>query len=319
VTTIACLSPFPESAVCELAGTTEVKVLLVPDPPASRAVAEAVAGTDIVIGDVRHQHRLDRDVLRNMTGCRLIQQPSVGFDAIDHRAAAEFGIPVANADGYNRESVADLAILGLLTLLRHAAHSDRILRAGGWRESTVDGRELGDCTVGIVGMGNIGTSVLTRLRAFGCRVLFHDIATRGVSGAEAVGLDELLERSDAVTVHVPLDRDTRGLLGPAELGRMKAGALLVNTSRGPVLDEAALIGALQAGHLGGAALDVFEDEPLATDSPLRALDNVFLTPHIGGHTSQARAKQRHAVATNLRRVLAREEPLNVVNGIRAGV
>jgi phosphoglycerate dehydrogenase-like enzyme len=317
VTTIACLSPFSESEVQELAGTSGVTVALAAAPPAPQAVAAAVAGADIVIGDLRQAHRLDRDILSSMAGCRLIQQPSVGFECVDHRAAAEFGIPVANAGGFNRESVADLAVLGLLTLLRHAASSDRAMRAGGWRESTVEGRELGACTVGLLGTGNIGTSVLRRLRGFGPKVLHHDVVAREIDGAEAVGFAELLERSDAIMVHVPLDRDTRGLLGAAELSRMKPGALLVNTSRGPIIDEAALVAALQSGHLGGAALDVFEQEPLDRDSPLRRMDNVFLTPHIAGYTGQAMENLRDAVATNLRRVLAGERPINVVNGVSA--
>jgi phosphoglycerate dehydrogenase-like enzyme len=317
VTTIACLSPFSESEVQELAGTSDVRVVLPAEPPDSQAVAAAVAGADIVIGDLRQAHRLDRDVLSSMAGCRLIQQPSVGFESVDHRAAAEFGIPVANAGGFNRESVADLAVLGLLDLLRHAASSDRAMRDGGWRESTVEGRELGACTVGILGMGNIGTSVRNRLRGFGPKVLYYDVVPRDIEGAEAVGFEELLERSDAVMVHMPLDQDTRGLLGAAEMRRMKPGALLVNTSRGPIIDEAALVAALQSGHLGGAALDVFENEPLATDSPLRGMDNVLLTPHIAGYTGQARENLRDAVAGNLRRVLAGERPINVVNGVSA--
>ncbi|MCI2420280.1 hydroxyacid dehydrogenase [Saccharopolyspora sp. K220] len=311
MSTIACLSPYTEQYVRELAGTDDVTVLLVPEPPAPEAVADAVAEADIVIADTRQRHRLDRSMLEKMNRCRLIQQPAVGFNAIDHRAAAECGIPVANATSYNREAVADLAILGLLNLLRHAAAGDRDMRTGGWSRRT--GRELGSLTVGIVGMGNIGSAVLTRLRAFGCRILFHDIAVRGVSGAQAVPLGELLARSDAVTVHTPLDETTRGLLSTPEFDRIKPGALLVNTSRGPVVDEAALVAALQSGRLGGAALDVFEVEPLAADSPLRRMDNVFLTPHIGGDTEEAQVRLRDAVATNIRRALARRDPLNVVN------
>lgn len=317
MTTIACLSPFPESEVHELAGTSDVRVAFPADPPAPQSVAAAVAGADIVIGDLRQAHRLDREVLSTMTGCRLIQQPSVGFECIDHRAAAEFGIPVANAGGFNRDSVADLAILGLLTLLRHAASSDRAMRAGEWRESTKEGCELSTCTVGILGAGNIGSSVLKRLLGFGPKVLYYDAIPRDVDGAEAVGFDELLERSDAVMVHIPLDDGTRGLLGAEQMSKMKPGALLVNTSRGPIIDEPALVDALRSGHLGGAALDVFETEPLAKDSPLRSMDNVFLTPHIAGYTGQAWKNLRDAVATNLRRVLAGDRPSNVVNGVSA--
>lgn len=309
---IACLSPYSEQYVRELAGDTEVAITLA-DPANPTEVTDAVTDADIVLGDVRQRHRLEHATLRKMRHCRLIQQPSVGFNAIDHRAAAELGIPVANATAYNREGVADIVILGLLNLLRHASLGDRDLRAGRWQRHT--GRELGSLTVGIVGMGNIGTAVLGRLRAFGCAVLYHDIAVRGVSGAEPVSLAALLDRSDAVTLHVPLDADTRHLIGSAELDRMRTDALLVNTSRGPVVDESALVAALRSGAIAGAALDVFEEEPLAGDAPLRGLDNVFLTPHIGGITAESQQRLRSAVATNVRRALGGQPPLNVVNHV----
>ena len=153
-------------------------------------------------------------------------------------------------------------------------------------------RELwdgGGVTVGIVGLGNIGNAVAARLRAFGCRVLFTDVVPRSLPGAAAVTLDDLLSQSDVVTVHVPLDDDTRHLIGEAELANMRPGTVLINASRGPVVDEAAVVRALDSGHLGGVGLDVYEVEPLAADSPLRALDNVFLTPHTGAWTEEAEA------------------------------
>jgi D-3-phosphoglycerate dehydrogenase len=249
-----------------------------------------------------------------MERCRLIQQPAVGFDAIDHRAAADCGIPVANAAGYNRDSVADLVVMQILNLLRHGADGDRVFRRGGWNPPG-EGRELGAMTVGIVGLGNVGSTVAQRLRAFGSQLLFTDIIPRSLPGAEALPLDELLRRADIVTIHVPLDRDTRGLIGREQLASMRPGAFLINASRGPVVDEAALIEHLQSGHLGGAALDVFEVEPLPAGSPLRELDNVFLTAHVGGNTREARFRSMRVVASNLRRVIDGQEPFNVVNGV----
>jgi phosphoglycerate dehydrogenase-like enzyme len=313
---IACLSPYSEDQVRELAGSDEIEVFLVPDPPAPEAVRMAVLDADVVIGDQRHEHRLDRAALALMKGCRLIQSPAAGFDAIDHQAAAEFGIPVANGGGYNRDTVADWVIMGMLNLLRHGARRDREVRAGQWKSAQLEGRELGALTVGIIGMGNIGSAVASRLRAFGSRLLYADVTPRGdVPGAEQVTLAELLAQSEIVTVHIPLDPGTRRFLGADQLAAMRPGALLVNTSRGPIIDEAALVAALTSGHLGGAALDVFETEPLPPDSPLRSMENVFITPHIGGTTREANLKLREVVAANLRRVLAGQQPLHVVNGV----
>jgi D-3-phosphoglycerate dehydrogenase len=313
MTTIACLSPFTEEWVHQVAGTTDVQVLLVPDPPALEVLPEVVPNADIVIGDQRHKYRLQRDTLALMRRCRLIQQPAVGFDVIDHRAAAEFGIPVANAAGFNAESVADWTIMGILNAVRQAVPNDREMRDGGWRRLVPRPRELGSLTVGIVGVGNIGRRVATRLAGFGPRIVYHDIAPRELPGCEPLSLDELLHCADVVTVHVPLDVDTRGLIGAEQLRRMRPGAILCNASRGPVVDEAALVEALESGQLSAAALDVFEVEPLSVDSPLRRMANVFLSPHAAGGSAQSQANLLEIVSKNIRRVLAGEQPVNVVN------
>jgi phosphoglycerate dehydrogenase-like enzyme len=314
---IASLSPYAEEVVRGLLPPDDdVEIVLVPPPPAPNAVRDAVADADLVLADKRHKHRLDRETLAEMRRCLLIQQPAVGFDAIDHRAAADVGIPVANAAGYNRDSVADWTVLAILTLIRDAGAADRGMREGEWPYARLRrGRELGALTVGIVGLGNIGNAVASRLRAFGTRLLFTDVVPRSAPGATAVAFDDLLDASDVVTVHVPLDHDTRHLIGDAQLGRMKPGAILVNASRGPVVDEAALVRALDTGHLGGAGLDVFEVEPLAADSPLRAFDNVLLSPHAAAWTDEAEARLLDVCGANLRRVLRDQEPFNVVNGV----
>jgi D-3-phosphoglycerate dehydrogenase len=314
---IASLSPYAEDVVRGLLPPgNDAEIVLVPAPPAPDAVREAVREADLVLADKHHRHRLDRDTLAVMRRCQLIQQPAVGFDAIDHRAAADLGIPVANAAGYNRDSVADWTVLAILTLIRDAGRADRGMRQGDWLSGRLRrGRELGALTVGIVGLGNIGNAVASRLRAFGARLLFADTVPRSAPGATAAALDDLLSVSDVVTVHVPLDEDTRHLIGDAQLGRMKPGAILINASRGPVVDEAALVRALDSGHLGGAGLDVFEVEPLPADSPLRAFENVLLSPHAGAWTEEAEARLLDVCAANLRRVLAGQEPFNVVNGV----
>jgi D-3-phosphoglycerate dehydrogenase len=324
VARVACLSPYDEATVQGLfKGRHQVQVTLVPPPPAQAAVNAACAAADLVIADRRHKHRIDRDVLQNMRRCRLIQQAAVGFDSIDHRAAAELGIPVANAAGYNKDSVADWTVMAMIALLRHSFSLDRQLRAGRWteddqmRDEETMGHELGAMTVGIIGMGNVGSAVARRVSAFGAKILFADTLQRSFEGARQVGLDTLLEESDIVCVHAPLDVDTRALIGASEMARMKKGAYLINAARGPIVDEALLIEALQSGHLAGAGLDVFEIEPLPTHSPLRAIENVILAPHRGGATVEADHRLLEVVGDNLVRVLDGLPPLNVVNGLNA--
>jgi phosphoglycerate dehydrogenase-like enzyme len=315
-TRVVCLSPYSEQTVLQMfAGRHRVEVELVPDPPDPEAVLRAVADADLVIGDKRHLHRLGRHVLEQMSRCRLIQQPAVGYDVIDHRAAADLGIPVANAAGYNRDSVADWVVMGILNLIRKGAWGDRRMRQKEWPKNRMMGRELGALTVGIVGFGNVGRAVATRVSAFGSRVLFTDVVDRDFEGAERVGFDQLLERSDVVCVHVPLDQETRALIGAEALGHMRRGAILVNAARGPVVNEKALIDALESGHLGGAALDVFEVEPTPVNNRLRGFENVFMSPHVGGATLEAEERVLRIVGDNLNRILDGEEPLNTVNGV----
>src|SRR5207247_9057064 len=163
--------------------------------------------------------------------------------------------------------------------------------------------ELGSMTVGIIGLGNLGSAVAARITPFGARVLFNDILPRSFEAAEPVPLDDLLARSDVVCIHCLLDRDTRGLINARKLARMKPGSFLVNAARGPIVDESALVEALRTGRLAGAALDVFEVEPLAADSPLRSLENVFLSPLVAGITLESEAFLLEVLLDNVVRVL----------------
>jgi D-3-phosphoglycerate dehydrogenase len=316
---VVCLSPYSKQQVEGLfAGRHPVEVVTVPDPPAPDAVLSACSQADLVIADKRHKHRLPRETLEEMRRCLLIQMPAVGYDVIDHRAAAEFEIAVANAAGYNRDAVADWTVMAILNLVRRGAWGDRGMREGGWPKPEMMGHELGALTVGIVGLGNVGSALATRLRAFGSRVIYADIVERSVAGAERISFEDVLERADIVCVHVPLDQETHHFIDAGALKRMKKGAFLVNASRGPVVDEKALVAALESGHLGGAGLDVFEQEPTPADNPLRRMDNVFFSPHVGGFTAESEARVLEVVRDNLSRVLDGEEPANVVNGVRLG-
>ena len=316
---VACLSPYSEESVRALfKGRHAVEVVVAPEPPDQEAVLNLTHAAHLVIGDRRHKHRVDRRVLENMRNCQLIQQPAVGFDSIDHRAAAEYGIPVSNAAGYNREAVADWTVMAMLNLLRQGARGDRLMRTGWWGRTEVMGRQLGSVTVGIVGLGNVGGTVARRLTGFGSRVLYTDPdPTREFTGAERVELDELLATADVVCIHTPLDVDTRGLIGSAQLAAMKPGAILINAARGPIVDEAALVEALSSGTLAGAGLDVFTVEPLAADSPLRRFENVFISPHSAAATEEADARLLEVVGENLLRALDGEAPVNVVNQVLA--
>lgn len=316
---VVCLSPYSKKQVEDLFDDRHpVDVVTVPDPPAPDAVLRECSVADLVIADKRHGHKLPRAVLQRMTRCLLIQMPAVGFDVIDHRAAAEFGIAVANAAGYNRDAVADWTLMAILNLIRRGAWGDRRMREGEWPKKDMMSRELGALTVGIVGLGNVGTAVATRLLAFGSRVVYMDEVEKSFAGVERMPFDELLAIADIVCVHLPLNQETHHMVDAKALYRMRKGAYLVNAARGPVVDENALIAALQSGHLSGAGLDVFEQEPTPTDNPLLRMENVFFSPHVGGATLEAEARVLAIVRDNLTRVLDGEEPANVVNGVSLG-
>ena len=201
-------------------------------------------------------------------------------------------------------------------MIRKGALGDRWMRDGVWVRDPLLGHELGALTVGIVGLGNVGGTLARRLDGFGTRLLYTDPdPTREHPGATRVELPELLRTADVVCLHVPLDVSTRGLIGREALAAMKPGAILVNAARGPLVDERALVEALSSGKLGGAALDVYEVEPLPAGSSLRGFDNVFLSPHLGGGTIEAEARVLEVVSANLLRVLDGQPPVNVVNDV----
>jgi D-3-phosphoglycerate dehydrogenase / 2-oxoglutarate reductase len=262
---------------------------------------------------------ITRRVLESLEGLQAVMRTGVGYDVIDVAAATELGVVVINVPDIWIREVANHALALLLAWNRRIVTLDREVRAGVW-SSRVPGTLTGSLhgeTVGIVGLGNIGSAFARRVAALETRVIacdpYVDDARFKALGVERVGLGELAERSDYVSVHALLNAETRGLIGEAFLRRMKPTACLVNTSRGPVVDEAALVRALQAGRPGGAALDVFEEEPLPADSPLRRMDNVILTPHAAYFSSPAAAQVPLRCGEEIARVLAKERPLNVVN------
>lgn len=240
---------------------------------------------------------MTREVMSALPHCRLVVRWGVGFDQIPVDAATDLGVAVANAPAYGSQDVAEHTIALLLSAARHISWFHRAVAEGGYPE--VAGRSIHRMvgrTLGIIGVGRIGSAVARRGLGLGLRVVGFDRYRSDddlrALGVEPVDLERLLEESDYVSLHVPLNRETRGLMTAARLGRMRREAILVNTSRGPVVDEEALIEVLRAQRIAAAALDVFQHEPLPTDSPLRKLDNVVLTPHAAGFSIEAWADLR---------------------------
>ena len=231
----------------------------------------------------------DAETLAAAPDLRLIARTGVGMDSVDLEACRQRGVSVAWTPEGPSDSVAELTVGLLVCLLRQAPRADRILRAGGWQRLT--GPLVRSQQVGLLGFGRIGERVAKLLQPFGCRLVATDIDPSREAAARALGVawvdaDRLLAESDALSLHVPLTPQTAGLVDAAFLARMRPGAVLLNTARGPVVDEAALLEALEAGHLGGAALDVFADEPY--QGPLAQREDVILTCHMGSCSHQGR-------------------------------
>lgn len=232
--------------------------------------------------------RIDEPFLAALPELEVISKYGVGTDMLDKRAMARHGVRLGWTGGVNKRSVSELAIAFMISLLRDVPPASRDLREGTWRNR--QGRQLSDRIVGIIGCGNIGKDLVPILRAFGCTVLAHDILDfpgfYAAHQVEAVGLEELLRRSDITSLHVPLDDSTRNMLSAERLGQMKRDALLINTARGGLVDEAALKTMLIDGRLAGAGFDAFAAEP-PEDLELLRLPNFLATPHIGGSSEEA--------------------------------
>ncbi|KMS72016.1 2-hydroxyacid dehydrogenase [Prauserella rugosa] len=266
----------------------------------------------IVLAPLEKERRIGTELLDAMPRCRLIQSVAVGFDGVDHVAAAERGIPVANLPGFNADAVADWTVGAMLYLLRHYAAGHRKVNDGGWGPEGLRGRDLSAMRVGILGFGNIGRAVARRIDGFGARVVVHDPAP-SEPGREYLSLRETVATSDILTLHLPLNPTTRGLLDEELLATLPRGGYVVNAGRGGVIDEAALARALDSGQVAGAALDVFTEEPLPEVSPLRGRSDVLLNPHAAGVTREAYHKLREQLFATLTDVVNGQEPLNVVN------
>ncbi len=262
-------------------------------PEETAALLQGVAG--VVAGTEAYP----ADLLARARGLRVISRVGVGVDGIDLEAASRLGIAVRSTPGAPTEAVAELTLGLILALARRIAEADRTLRGGKW--SPLAGRLLEGKTLGVVGLGRIGRRVVELCAPLRMRVLAREPAPDPAFvrryGVILVDLESLLAEADVVSLHLPLTPETHRLLGPERLGRMRPGALLINTARGGLVDEAALDEALAAGRLAGAALDVFEEEPYA--GPLRGLETAVLTAHMGSATQETRIAMERAAVENL--------------------
>ncbi|HWO94448.1 MAG TPA: D-glycerate dehydrogenase [Dehalococcoidia bacterium] len=264
--------------------------------------------------------RIDAPLLGAAPRLRAVSTMAVGYDNIDVEAATTQGVAVCHTPGILTETTADLAFALLLAAARRVGEGERMLRAGrwrGWAPTQLLGRDVHGATLGIVGMGAIGQAVARRALGFGMSILYtsrseHPRVEREL-GARRLPLDAVLAASDFVSLHVALTPETRGLIGERELARMQRHAVLINTARGPVVDQRALYAALREGRIAAAGLDVFETEPLPADDPLLALENVVLLPHIGSASVATRTAMARIAVENLIAALEGREPANCLN------
>lgn len=292
------VDPSPDLAPYEMerARLVEAGVAFRDGSCASEAeLLERATGADVLW--LAWRPAITRSVLEALPNCRLVVRWGVGYDQIDTAAATELGVAVANAPTYGTVDVAEHAIALILAAERRIAWANLQMHAGQWpaAKPTAQRRILGR-TLGLLGAGRIGLAVAERARGLGMTVIAHDPARPGdelrAAGVEPVDLDTFLARAEIISVHVPLSAATRHLVNADFLRRVRPDALLVNTSRGPVVDQEALIAALEEGSLAGAALDVYESEPLAPDSRLRSIDRAVLTPHMAAYSAEAWADLR---------------------------
>jgi len=309
----------PKPALNILKVKVDLKVWSKEDPPSK----------DVIMREVRNIEGLmclltdpiDTEVIDAGKDLKVISQVAVGYDNVDVEAATRRGIYVTNTPGVLTETTADLTWALLMAVARRIVEADKYVRRGDWKIPwglmMMLGSDVYGKTIGVVGLGRIGLAIARRAKGFDMRILYHS-RTRKPDvekelGIEYVDFETLLKESDFVTLHVPLTPETCHMIGEKELKLMKNTAYVINTSRGPIVDEAALYKALKEGWIKGAALDVHEKEPTDPDNPLLKLDNVVLTPHIGSASVETRTRMAVMAAENLVSVLDGKIPPNLVN------
>lgn len=309
---VVALPPLPEEGLRRLLGPLGERISL--SVPAGRdrgALLDALGEAEIVVGDWTAELSLDAEAVRAAPRLAFVQQPSVGVDGHDLGALADAGVPLSNAGGVSAIGVAEWCLAAALALSRRLLDADAAVRAGRWPQLDLGPRELYGSRVGIVGFGPIGETCARMFGGYGCEVSYWSRTPREVPYAYRE-LDELIAGSDVLVVVIALSEETRGLVDPS---RMPAGSLLVNAARGAVVNSAALLSVLNSGHLGGAALDVFDSEPLPPDDPLRDSPRLLLSPHVAGVTPQSTGRMIRLVLDNLEAAVNGRPVTNVVNGV----
>lgn len=287
-------------------------------PPLPSVLAERLAVSDAALTLLTD--RIDAALLAASPALKVIANMAVGYDNVDPQEAADVGVWLTNTPGVLAETTADLAFALLLAAARRVVESDRDTRAGSWRTwspTAFLGHDVHGATLGIVGMGEIGEAVARRARGFSMRLLYTNRSDRPEAerqlGAERRSLGQLLAESDFVSVHVPLTSETHRMFGEAQFRLMKPTAIFVNTARGGVVDQDALVAALREGRIAGSALDVTDPEPLPLSHALFGLPNVVITPHIASASVATRSRMAEMAAENILAILAGAEPPNPVN------
>jgi D-3-phosphoglycerate dehydrogenase len=266
---------------------------------------------------IRSNTKVTADVLAAAKKLRIVGRAGIGVDNIDVRVATQNGVVVVNTPEGNNITTAEHAIALMVSAARHIPKATASMKAGKWEKKKFQGMELYNRTLGVLGAGNIGRFVVSRAKGLGMKVIVHDPYLTAEAAArlevERVGLDELMSRADIVTVHVPKTKETTGILGREEFAKAKAGLIVINAARGGIVDEEALLEALESGQVGAAGLDVFVEEPPAEGHPLVAHPNVICTPHLGASTEQAQINVAVAVAEQIRDYLLSGEVRNSIN------
>jgi glyoxylate reductase len=316
---ITITNNFPEKAIEKLSAHCELRLNQTETPPTAGQLRQAASQSQAMVTYLTD--KIDSSVIDRGTNLKIIANYGAGFNNIDVAHAASKEIWVSNTPGVLHETTADLTWAMLLAAARRIVPADRYAREGkfkGWGAKMFLGADVYGKTLGVIGLGEIGQAVVRRASGFGMQVLYyqrHRLAgeTEARLQARFVTLDELLEASDFVTLHVPLTDETRYLIGKKEMQRMKDSAFLIHTSRGKVVDDQALVECLRAGQLAGAALDVYENEPELTRG-MQELDNLLLLPHIGSASVETRDRMALLVADNVLDALKGQPPRSLVPG-----
>jgi phosphoglycerate dehydrogenase-like enzyme len=317
--TLLALSPLPDALLEDLVGPLGTAIRLTRPRGQSRAaLLEALRDAELILSDWSGVHVLDSEAVVTAERLSFVQQPVAGVDGHDLAAMAAAGIPLANAAGTNSPAVAEWCLAATLAMLRELVITDAQLRAGGWPQLALRGSELAGLRIGVVGFGPVGQACARLFGAVGCEVVYWSRRRRPPGeehGAAHRPLADLLAGSDVLVVVVALTEETRGIIDAARLRLLPHGSYLVNAARGAVVDQGALLAALDSGRLAGAALDVFDPEPPAHDHPLRRHPGILLSPHVAGASKQTWTRVVRLVTGNLAAAVRGEPVRNVVNDV----